>query len=136
LGGWRSPRLSNCFQKSKTAVEVAIALDLPTDQVRTIYQEYQELEGMYGLYQIHDEAKFDLHDLLRSHRIAKVLGMEKRDIISAFELIKHNQLQTLQWKAAYLRSEINTLEWEKRNCTYRLSNLERMINESEETLAR
>jgi chromosome segregation ATPase len=60
--------------------------------------------------------------------------MEKHDITSAFELIKHNQLQTLQWKAGYLRSEINTLEWKKKNFTYHLSNLERAINEYEETL--
>jgi uncharacterized coiled-coil protein SlyX len=53
--------------------------------------------------------------------------MEKRDIISVFDLVKRNQLETLQWKAAYLRSEINGLEWKQRN-------LERTINEYEETL--
>ena len=51
---------------------------------------------MYGLAQIYDDAKYDLDDLLRLHGLAKVLGLEKRDIISAFELIKHNQLQNLQ----------------------------------------
>ena len=67
--------------------------------------------------------------------MAKVLGLEKHDITSAFELIKHNQLETMQWKAGYLRSLINALEREKRNSTNHLFNLERMINESEETLA-
>ena len=123
------------FSELKSPVEVAIALDLPANQVRAIYREYWELEGMYGLAQIYEEAKYDFHELLRLHRIVQALGMEKHDIISAFELIKHNQLQTLQWKAGCLRSEINTLEWKKRNSTYRLSNLERMINEHEETLA-
>jgi len=119
------------FSELKSPVEVAIALDLPADQVRARYREYWELEGMYGLSQIYDEAKYDLQDLLRLHRIVKVLGLEKHDIISAFELIKHNQLETLQWKAGYLKSEITRLEWEKRKSRY----LERMINESEETLA-
>src|SRR5215831_11449009 len=123
------------FSELKSPVEVTIALDLPANQVRAICREYWELEGMYGLSQIYDEAKYDLYDLLRLHRIAKVLGMEKRDIINAFELIKNNQLETLQWKAGCLRSEINMLEWEKRNSTYHLSNLRRMINEFEETLA-
>jgi uncharacterized membrane-anchored protein len=123
------------FSELNTPVEVAIALDLQADQVRAIYREYWELEGMYGLAQIYEEAKYDFHDLLRLHRIVQALGMEKHDIISAFELIKHNQLQTLQWKAGHLRSEINALEWEKRNSTNHLFNLERMINESEETLA-
>ncbi|HXX96723.1 MAG TPA: hypothetical protein VEL11_06365 [Candidatus Bathyarchaeia archaeon] len=89
---------------------------------------------MYGLAQIYDDAKYDLDDLLRLHGLAKVLGLEKRDIISAFELIKHNQLETLQLKAAYLRSEINALEWERARSANRLFKVNRMIYESEETL--
>jgi transcriptional regulator len=116
------------FSELNTPVEVAVALDLPADQVQEIYQEYWELEGMSRLAQIYDEAKYDLHDLLRLHRIVKGLGMEKRDIISVFGLIKHNQLEALQWKARYLRSEINRLEWKNRD-------LERTIIEYEETLA-
>src|SRR5215469_10201779 len=123
------------FSELKSPVEVAIALDLPANHVRAIYREYWELEGMYKLAQIHEEAKYDLHDLLRLNRLVKVLGLEKHDIITAFELIKHNQLETMQWKAGYLRSEITRLEWEKRKSKYHLFDLERMINESEETLA-
>jgi uncharacterized membrane protein len=65
------------FSELKTPVEVAIELDLPADQVRAIYREYWELESMYGLAQIYEEAKYDIHDLLRLHKIAKDLGMEK-----------------------------------------------------------
>ena len=60
------------FSELKTPVEVAIALDLSADQVQAVYQEYWELEGMYGLTQIYEEAKHDLHDLLRLHRIVNV----------------------------------------------------------------
>ena len=123
------------FSELKSPVEVAIELDRPADRVRARYREYWELEGMYGLSQIYDEAKYDLHDLLRLHRIVKVLGLEKHDIISAFELIKNNQLETLQWKAAYLRSAIYKLEREKRNSTNQIFELKRMIQELEETLA-
>jgi len=37
------------FSEGNSPVEVAIALDLPTDQVLTRYREFWELEGMYGL---------------------------------------------------------------------------------------
>jgi hypothetical protein len=131
----KSTQAIKLFSELNSPVEVAIALDLPANQVRAIYQEYLELDGMYRFASIYEEAKYDLDDLLRLHRIAKLLGLEKHDIISAFELIKHNQLETLQWKAGYLRSKINMLEWEKRNSMYHLSNLRRMINEFEETLA-
>jgi len=40
------------FSKFESPVEVAIALDLPTDQVRAIYRDYWELEGMYGGWQL------------------------------------------------------------------------------------
>src|SRR5215831_471778 len=131
----KSTQAIKLFSEGNSPVEVAIALDLPTDQVLAIYREFWELEGMYGLAQIYEEAKYDFHDLLRLHRIVQALGMKKHEIISAFELIKHNQLQTLQWKAGYLKSEITRLEWEKRKSRYHLFDLERMINESEETLA-
>jgi len=91
------------FSEGNSPVEVAIALDLQTDQVQVIYREYWKLNGMFGLAQMYEEAKYDVYDLLRLNRIAKDLGMEKHDIISAFELIKHNQLQALQWKEGYLR---------------------------------
>jgi hypothetical protein len=51
-------------------------LDIPG-----LYQKYWELKGMYGLAQIYEEAKYDLHDLLRLHRIVKDLGMDKEDIL-------------------------------------------------------
>ena len=122
------------FSEGNSPVEVAIALDLPTDQVLTIYREFWELEGMYGLAQIYEEAKYDLHDLLRLHRIAKVRGMEKQDITNVLDLVKNNQLQILQSRAEYLRYEINMLEIEKMRSGHRIVRLKRMINESEETL--
>jgi hypothetical protein len=39
--------------------------------------------------------------------------MEKQDVINVSEFVKYNQLRTLQWKAAYLRYQINKLETEK-----------------------
>jgi hypothetical protein len=122
------------FSELKSPVEVAIALDLPADQVRAIYREYWELEGMYGLVQIYDEGKHDIHDLLRLHKIVKDLGMEKQDIINVLELIKHDRLQTLQLKAQHLQDEITMLEMEKTEAISQLFRLKRMIGESEETL--
>jgi len=90
---------------------------------------------MHGLAQICEEAKYDVHDLLRLHRIAKVRGMEKKDITNVLDLVKNNQLQILQSRAEYLRYEINMLEIEKMRSEHRIVRLKRMINESEKTLA-
>jgi hypothetical protein len=123
------------FSGLKSPVEVAIALDLPAHQVRAIYREYWELESMYGLAQIYEEAKYDIHDLLRLHKIAKDLGMEKQDIINVLDLVKHDRLQTLQLKAQHLQDEIKMLEMEKTEAMSQIFRLKRMIGESEETLA-
>lgn len=123
------------FSELKTPVEVAIALDLPTDQVQAIYQEYWELDGLCRLAQIYDEAKYDLHDLLALHRIVKGLGMEKQDIKKVLELAKNNQLQYLQPKVEYLRNEISVLERERMRYTTQISRLNRIIDGYEETLA-
>jgi hypothetical protein len=123
------------FSELKTPVEVAIALDLPADQAQAICLEYWKLDGMYRLAQIYEEAKYDLHDLLRLHKMVEDLGMEKKDLINALELVKNNQLQTLESKVQNLRYQINVLETEKTKYMDHIFNLKRMIRESEETLA-
>ena len=60
--------------------------------------------------------------------------MEKQDIINVLEFVKHNQLRTLQWKAAYLSYQINTLEMEKTNAMSQIFNLKRMIHELQSSL--
>jgi len=77
------------FSELNTPVEVAIALDLPADQVHAIQREYWTLAGMSSLAQIYDEAKYDLHDLLALHRIAKDREMEKQDIFNVLEFLKY-----------------------------------------------
>jgi DNA-binding transcriptional MerR regulator len=122
------------FSEFKSPVDVIIALDLPANQVRVIYQEFWELEGMYRLAQIYEEAKCDLDDLLRLHRIVKDLGMNEQDIRNVLDLVKNNQLQTMQREAERIRSEINTLETEKTEAMSQIFRLKRRIHESEETL--
>ncbi|MFZ0513543.1 MAG: hypothetical protein WAM14_18195 [Candidatus Nitrosopolaris sp.] len=122
------------FSEGKTPVEVVIALDLPADNVRAIYREYWECKRMFSLARIYDEAKYDLHDLLRLHKVVKNLGMEERDIIKVFELAKQNQLQRLLGKVEYLTNEIFILELQKTKSTNDLLNLNRMIDQFQSSL--
>jgi len=123
------------FSEGESPVEVAIALDLPADQVQAIYRDYWKLDGMFKLVQIYEEAKYDLHDLLALHRVVKRLGMEKQDIINVLEFVKYNQLRTLQAKVESLRNDIDMLEMEKTKATSSYFRLKRMIGESEAILA-
>jgi hypothetical protein len=123
------------FSELKSPEEVVIELDLPTDQVQAICLEYWDLVGMGKLAQIYEENRYDIHDLLRLHRMVKALGLEKQDIINALEFAKHGQLRTLQWKTAYLRYQIDKLETEKAEAMEHLFKLKRRIGETENTLA-
>jgi hypothetical protein len=124
------------FSEGKTTVDVVIALDLPADQVRAIYRQYWDLKHMYELGQIYDEAEYDLHKLLRLHKIVKGLGMEEHDIINVLELAKNNQLEYLQWKVEYLRNDIEMLEVQKTKSTNDILKLNKIVDEFEGTLAR
>jgi hypothetical protein len=57
---------------------------------------------MYKLAQIYDELGLGLFDLIRVYKIFKDLGMGEPDIHKVLELVKHNELQNLQWKVEYL----------------------------------
>jgi hypothetical protein len=123
------------FSEDKSPVEVAIALDQPGDRVRAMYREYWELTGRYELAQIYDEARYDVRDLLRLHKIVKDLGLGEKEIIKVLELAKYNELENLQWKVEYLRNEVNVLENEKWKSTNQILKLNRMIDEFEGSLA-
>ena len=90
---------------------------------------------MFKLAQIYDEAKYDVHNLLRLYKIVKDLGMEKQDITKVLDLVKNNQLETLQSKAESLRDEIRMLEIEKMRFTHRIVGYKRVINELQSSLA-
>jgi len=135
-GEAKSPesRAFKMFSEGKSPIEVAIALDEPGDRVRAIYKEYWELTGRYKLTQIYDEARYDLRDLLRLHRIIKRLEMEEHDIKKVFELAKYNQLEVLQWKVQYLTNEVNMLEFQKAKATSDILKLNSAINQLESSL--
>ena len=66
--------------------------------VETLYQKYWQCKRMFELVQIYEEDEYDLHELLRLHRIIKRLGMKEQGIMKVFELVKENQLELLQRK--------------------------------------
>jgi hypothetical protein len=127
-------RAFKMFSEGKSPVEVAIALDEPGDRVRYMYREYWELTGRYELAQIYDQARYNISDLLKLHKIVKNLGMEENDVIKVLELAKHNELERLQWKVEYLRNEVEMLENQKWNSTNQILKLNRIIEELQSSL--
>ena len=59
------------FLEGKTPVEVAIALDIPADQVQAIYREFWELNNMHELAEVYEEIRPYLSSVLRLHKVLK-----------------------------------------------------------------
>jgi hypothetical protein len=52
------------FSEGKTSIDVVIALDLPTDEVRDIHQQFLKLKDMHDLVKVYDEMQNYLPSLL------------------------------------------------------------------------
>ena len=128
-------RAFKMFSEGKTPIEVVIALDLPAQFVEAKYYEYWQCKRMFELADIYEEAKYDLPELLRLHRIIKRLGMKEQDIIKVFELVEENQLERLQWKVEYLRNEIFVLQDQRTKVTNDILKLNKTRDEFEERLS-
>jgi hypothetical protein len=105
------------FSEGKNLVDVAIALDLPSDQVQAIYREFWELNNMHELAEVYEGIRPHLHSFLRLHKILNDRGMGEQEIINVLELANNHQLQHLQWKVEYLRNDIEMLEAQKTKCS-------------------
>jgi hypothetical protein len=60
-----------------------------------MYREYWDLTGRYKLAQIYNEARYNLSNLFKLHKIVRDMGMEENDVIKVLELAKHNELEHL-----------------------------------------
>jgi hypothetical protein len=105
------------FSEGKTPLNVAIALDLPADEIQAIHREFWELNNMHELAEVHEEIRPYLSSVLRLHKILNDLGMGEQEIINVLKLANNHQLEHLQWKVEYLRNEIDMLEIQKTKST-------------------
>lgn len=120
--------------EGKTPLDAAIALDLPADEVQAIHREFRELNNMHELAEVYQEIRPYLSSVLRLHKILNDLGMGEQEIINVLKLAKNHQLKHLQWKAEYLRNDIDRLEVQKTKCSNHILILNRRINQFQETL--
>src|SRR5207244_4384311 len=74
-----------------------------------------------------DQIKDYLPSFLRLHKILNDRGMGEQEIINVLNLANSHQLKHLQWKAEYLRNDIDRLEVQK-------TILNRIIDQFQETL--
>jgi hypothetical protein len=97
------------FSEGKDSVDVVIALDIPADEVRAIYLDYWGLNDMHKLVGVYEEIRPYLSSVLRLHKILNDLGMGEQEMINVLKPANSHLLEHLQWKAEYLRNDIEML---------------------------
>jgi hypothetical protein len=96
------------FSENKNLVDVVIALDLPTDEVRDIYRQFLQLQDMHELVRVFDEMQNFLPSLLELFRLTISRGFDKNDIINLLWIINTGQLESLKGR---IQSRTNALNW-------------------------
>ena len=96
------------FSEGKDLVNVVIALDLPTDEVRDIYRQFLQLQDMHELVRVFDEMQNFLPSLLELFRLTMSRGFDKNDIINLLWIINTGQLEYLKGR---IQSRTDALNW-------------------------
>src|SRR5919108_2290090 len=112
------------FSDRKTPLEVAIALNLGESEATKFYREYWKLKQLHNLNMVYEETKGDIEPFLKLYKLAKRKGIGVKHVVDTLA-IENNDLPAIEQRLKRLRSEISTLQFQKRideRNLYRLNN--------------
>ncbi len=101
------------FLENKTLVEIAIILDISTEEVIKIFSNYLTLQNMGKVAAILRDHRNDLPAFLKWFNYIKENKTRKKDVAKAIDNI--NQINTLIQQKERLEKEIQTII-EERDC--------------------
>jgi transposase len=101
------------FSDRKTALEVAIALNLSESEATKFYKEYWKLKQLHNLNMVYEETKGDIEPFLKLYKLAKRKGIGVRHVVNLLQ-IANSDLPAVEKRFKRLRNEINMLQFRKR----------------------
>jgi hypothetical protein len=120
------------YMEGKKPVEVAIALNLGSNDVERFYREYWRLQHLYKLTECYDEIKDYLSSFLRLHRLMIQGKMKEEDILSALKYAK--ELPSLENRLQQTKNEFEDIENTMNNRKAELFILGRQVPKLKEDL--
>jgi hypothetical protein len=121
------------FSQAKTAVDVAIELNLSEKQVTKFYREYWKLKGLYKLNLIHDEIKDDIAYFAKLYRLSKAAGKSAEHVVHLLN-ISNNDLFALEAKYKKLQENVDVLESKELDANINLVELKSQIQNANQVL--
>ena len=116
------------FSEGKTPAEVAIELKIRAPLAIMFQREYWNLVQLDNLNQISNEIKHDIWYFVELYRLAKAGGFRVEHIVRLLR-IANNDLPLVDCKYENFKTEVNSLEEQKRNSGIRLRELNNQITE-------
>jgi transposase len=112
------------FSDRKTALEVAIALNLRESEATKYYREYWKLKQLHNLNMVYEELKGDIDPFLRLYKLSKGKGMGLKQVVNLLA-IANNDLPALERRFKRLENDMSMLQFQKRideRSLYQLNN--------------
>jgi DNA repair ATPase RecN len=121
------------FSEGKTALQVAIALNLNDHEVTRLYREYCNLVGLDRLNEVYQELKGNIWPFVNLHKSVKAAGMSVQHVVKLLS-IAANDLPSVENRYELLKSEADKLEEDKRSSTMIFQSLSNQISSMRNTL--
>jgi DNA-binding Lrp family transcriptional regulator len=120
------------FELGKTPVDVAIALDIQSDEVRRLYKAWQELKGLHQLNELYEETGDDIFQFHRTYKYIKDEGYTPRQLIDVADHL--DELTLLRSEREQLVKENQDLESQKQDRTTEYDQLNEGIGMAQQEL--
>ena len=135
-----STKAFKLFSQGKSPVQVAIKLDLGSEEVDSLYRQYWLLRGLYRLNELYEEVKDYLLEYSRLFSIMKKHGLtSKQQIVNAIKYANElpgltDKVQKLKWDAELAEVKKAQAEAEWSDVQKRLWNLNNEIKNYQSVL--
>ena len=121
------------FSEGKTALQIAIALNLNDHEVTRLHTEYCNLVGLDGLNEVYQELKGNIWPFVNLHRSVKAAGMNIQHVVKLLS-IAANDLSSVENRYELLKREADKLEEDKSSSTRILQSLSNQISSMRDKL--
>jgi transposase len=112
------------FQEGKTSVQVAIILDISSDETEDLYLGYLRLKNLHQLVLIYKDMKYKLPSFIKFFKHLRIAGVKEEDAVNVIREAK--QIPFLRNTFLDLTNANTNLQEQNNNL---LSELSRMQNE-------
>jgi transposase len=109
-----SSKAYKLFSEGKSAVQVAIDLNIKAQQTIIFQREYWDLKGIHELNQIYEEIKGDPWPFVEIHKLMKDARRGPQHVNRLLE-IANNDLPVLERRYILLQQQVNSLELSRSN---------------------